>query len=382
MPDLSESLPREFVSGTVLYDFKTPVTEALDKIRKFGAVVITRDREYYGIVDTRSIFRTRGLKSLSFSKKFSVGKFSRKLPVLDSNTSIGRLVNYFHEFSAKALPYREGNRITGVVKREVALSTILSLHMLSKAKVGELMTSPVVTIGTESNVSQAMEAMEENKLSRLVVVDNGRAAGMLSLRDITERFSKPQERLPEKKSYSFSPANVPVRSVMKAPVHSIDFSRPVEDAARKLLENRISSLVVTKGSYPAGIISIRDIIEGAAASTAKTESSVMISGLDEYTKESEDSVRGAAKKLLSKINKFEKLDADYISVNIKRHKERNYEMHARLALRKRGIVFASAEGYSLESTLATLFNSIYKRVSGRKESFVDRKRSAERHYGE
>ncbi len=383
MQALFESLPKEFVTKTVFYDYKTPVTEVLDKVSKQGAVVVLRNREYYGMVDDRSLFRKGALKSLNFSKRFPVGKFAAKLPILDSETSLGRLIGYFHDFSAKALPYQDGKRITGMVKRDVVVSMIISMHMLSKAKVVDIMSSPVVTVGSGSNVSQATGAMEKNRIARVVVVNgSGAVAGLISQRDISDRFSKPQERLPEKKSYVFSPSNVSVDSIMRTSVYTIDSGRPAEEAARKMLENKVSSLVVTKGSRPVGIVAIRDIVENAAASTAKTQSRVVLSGLDDSTREYEQDVRDAANRLISKIDRFEGSDVDYVSLNIERHRERNYEIRARLALRGRGVVFAHSSGYNLDTALSSLLNGIYKRVRSRKENFVSDRKLAERRYEE
>ncbi len=376
-------MPKEFVSSTSFYDYKTPITETLERVRKQGAVVVLRDKEYYGMVDDRSLFRTRNLKPLSFSKSFPVGKFARKLPVLDSDTSLGMLISYFHDFSAKALPYQEGSKIAGIVKRDVVVSTIISLHMLSKAKVSDIMSSPVVSIDREANIAQAVSAMGKNNIARLVVLDSGdRLSGLLSMRDVSDMLAKPQERLPERKSYTFSPSNVPVSSVMRTPVYTIDSNKSAEDAARQLLEKRVSSLVVVHNARPVGIVSTRDIIESAAATTAKTQSRVVLSGLDENTREYEQELRDAVNRLVSKIDRFERIDVDYVAVNVKRHRERNYEMHARLALRKRGTVFAHASGYTLDSTLSDLTDSIYKRVRERKEGFLDKRRLAERRYEE
>ncbi|MDE1873689.1 MAG: CBS domain-containing protein [Candidatus Micrarchaeota archaeon] len=383
MPALFEALPKEFVSDAQFYEYKTPVTETMDKVRKLGVVVVLRDREYFGLVDDRSLFREQAIGPLKFSKSLPVGKFARKLPVLDSSTSLGMLINYFHDFSAKALPYQEGSRITGVVRRDVVVSTILSLHMLAKAKVADMMSSPIISIPQDSSMAQARNAMEKNKIARVVVLDaKGRLSGVISQRDIADRLTKPEERLPERKSYAFSPSNISAASIMRAPVYTIDADRRAEDAAKMLLENRISALVVTKNSVPVGVVSIRDIIESAAAATAKTQSRVMVSGLDEYTGDYEQAIRDSMNRLVSKIDRFGHNEVDYVSVNVKRHRERNYELHARLALRKRGVVFAHANGYNLESTLDALLDSIYKRVRTRKESFLSNRRLAERHYEE
>jgi CBS domain-containing protein len=382
MANLFESLPSEFVSKTEFFDYKTPVTQTLDKVKKLGAVVILKNGEYYGVVDDRSIFRTRTLKPLNFSKSFSIGKFARKLPVLDSSTSLNRLIGYFHEFSAKAFPYQEGKRITGVVKREVALSTILSLHIISKVKVSDAMSTPVIAIDSKANVAQAASTMEKNRIARLIVLDAGRLVGLISMRDILDNLTNPQQRPPQFKSSSFSLSNVPVQNIMRAPVYIIDYGMPTDSAIRQLLENRISSLVVTRNNRPVGIISVRDIIEAAAATTAKVQSRVMISGLDSYTKEYEESMQTSINALIDKINKFEKLTVDYVSLNVKWSRERNYEMKARLALQKKGAIFVHVTGYNLESTLSDLIEKIYKRIKERKEFSVSMKREAYRYYGE
>jgi CBS domain-containing protein len=382
MQTLFESMPTEFVTKTVVYDYKTPLTKTLDNIKKLGAVVVMKDGEYYGIVDDRSIFRTRGLNPMDFTKKLSIGKFAKKVPIVDSATSLSRLITYFHEFSAKALPYQDGKRLTGMVKREIALSTILSIHAISKSTAGDVMSAPMVTIASSANLAQAENLMEKNKIARLVVIDDGRLLGLVSQRDVLELYSKPQERLPELKQNSFSLAKVLVKDMMKTPVHTIDFGMPADSAIRQLLEKGISSLVVTRGNRPVGLLTTRDVIESAAASSAKTQSKIILSGLDEYTKEYEDEIRSSVNKLIEKVDKFEKLNVDYVSINVKRSKERNYEMNGRLSLQRRGTVFAHSTGYSLETTLSGLIGTLYKRMREKKETAISNKRESERYYGE
>ena len=369
------------MSETVFYDYKTPLTETMDDVKKLGAVIVTKDNEYYGVVDDRSIFRTRGLKSLNLYKNFSIGKFATKVPVLDSNTSLSGLINYFHESSAKALPYKEGVKITGIVKREMLLKTMLSLHLLSKVRAGDAMSSPVVVIDPKANVAQATNIMEKHKISRLAVIDKGKLVGIISQRDISDYFAKPMERLPEMKESSSSSA-IEVSSIMSSPVYTIDYGKPVEDAIKQILERKMSSLIVTRGSRTVGVISVRDLIENAVAAVSKEQSKIIISGLDDYTKEYEDSIRTSMNNLVDKIDRFEKLSVGYVAVNIRRSRERNYEIKARLALEKRGTVFAHANGYSLDSTLSNLLDSIYKRIREKKETIVDDRKGAERYYGE
>ena len=382
MQALFEALPKEFVSGTSFVDYKTPVTEVLENIRRLGAVVVLKNRQYYGIVDDRSVSRSRSLQPLKFSKSFPIGKLARKLPPLGPETSLSKLIADFHESSAKVLPYMQGGKITGIVRRSVVLSTILSLHMLSKLKVADVMSAPVVSIAPGANLAQAISTMSKSNIARLAVVDKGPAPGILTAQDITDNLTKPEERMPEKKSRGFSPANIQVSSVMRSPAYTISHDRPAEDAIKGLLEKHISSLIVTKADKAVGMVTVSDILENAAALTARTRSNVIVSGLDEYTKDYEQQIRNEAERLVSRIDRFQGLQADYVSLNIKRHRERNYEAHARLALKQKGTVFAHAYGYSVESVVSSLIESIYDRVKERKEEFISSKRGAERYYGE
>jgi CBS domain-containing protein len=382
MATLFEPVPIEFVCKTETYDYKTPISQTLSKVKKNCAVVVTRDGEYYGIVDDRSVFRKRSLKPVNFAKSFAIGKFAKKLPIIDSGTSLSTLIEYFHEYSAKALPYQEGKKITGIVTRDMVMKTILSTHMISKSRVNDVMTSPLVAIDSQANMAQAQSAMEKHKIARLVVLENGKIAGLLSMRDMFDRFTNPQERMPELKTVSFSLANIPVKSMMKTSVFTIDYDMPADSVIREFLEKKISSLVVTRSNRPVGVVTVRDIIEAAAAMTAKTQSKIIITGLDDYTKEYEDEIKSSINRMIEKVDKFERLSVDYVSVNIKRSRERTYEMNGRLSLQKKGTIFSRATGFSMESTLKSLLDVFYKRLSTRKDTLVTDKRGAERYYGE
>ena len=132
-----EPVPGEFVSKTYFFDYKKPLTEALAKIRKHGAVVITKNGEYYGIVDNRSVVR----KSTKISKSTSIRGFALRVPLLDSDTSIESAIHKFYTSSATALPYYEKSRITGIVGRRSMLKAILSLHLLSGYKIKDVMST-------------------------------------------------------------------------------------------------------------------------------------------------------------------------------------------------------------------------------------------------
>ena len=72
------------------------------------------------------------------------------------------------------------------------------LRMVSRGKknasdvlAGEIMSSPVITIKAIDSIDSAASKMSKNKVKRLVVVEeDGKMAGIISVTDITKRLSK------------------------------------------------------------------------------------------------------------------------------------------------------------------------------------------------
>ena len=135
MPVAFQEIPAEFVSKTEFEDYSTPVAQVISKIQKYGAVVVTKDGKYFGIVDDRTIGKSTGM---AFDETMLTGKVAKAVPRLSDKTSVQDAINFFYDSSSKALPYIKDDKVTGIVKRSEILKAILSLHLLSQAKVKEL----------------------------------------------------------------------------------------------------------------------------------------------------------------------------------------------------------------------------------------------------
>jgi CBS domain-containing protein len=86
-----------------------------------------------------------------------------------------------------------GGRLVGIVTQrdllKASLSSVLSLSAraerdwLAKVRVGDVMSSPVVTIGPDVPVSEAVETMLVRKFGCLPVVDDGTLVGLVTETD-------------------------------------------------------------------------------------------------------------------------------------------------------------------------------------------------------
>ncbi len=368
------NVPKEFVSRTTLYDYKTPLTEVLGKLDYYGAVILTKGKEYYGIIDDRSIARSG---NISLSKKVSAGKYAAKVPLLDSGTSIAKAIHYFYNTGAKALPYTEGGKLPGIVKRDSVLKAILSMHMLSGYKTGDVMSTPLIAIDSEKTVSEANTVMRQNGINRLVVTSSGRLAGMLSYRAILQYSARLQQRGSSVLEGSLPSAQARVSDIAERNVLTIGYNNNIDAAIRELVENKVSSLLVLRGGKPVGMLTIKDIFSAAAAGNVESSEGIILSGIDPGMRQYEEGIRSEIEKVLGRLDRFTKFRAENIAVHVRKHKVRNYEIQARLWLKSRGAISASAQGYSIESTLKEVLEKIYNKIKEKKEVVYMYKKKAE-----
>ncbi len=358
-----EAVPEEFVSETVIFDYKTPAKEAFEKIKRFGTVIVTKDGGFYGIVDNRTIARQGSLK---LSDKHPLGKFATRVPVLDKDVSVDKAIAQFYEFATKALPYRSGKKVTGIIKREEMLKAILSLHRLSSRKVEDAMSSPVIAIDADAQISQAKAAMQSNKVNRLVVLSNGRPIGILAYANIIEQGAKMQRRV-GKQNRNLTTVTYRVMDVCEKNIKKIDPKAPLDDAIREFLKQGVSSLLVSNGEQLVGVVTIKDIFRAASSGISTNEEEIVLSGLDEETSEYEQEIRDSLHSLIDRINKFHMLQVAKITLTIRHSKVRNYEAKGRLMLVDGGSISASSSGFSLDRTMSVLTDTLYEEAKEKKE---------------
>ncbi|MEM0201026.1 MAG: CBS domain-containing protein [Candidatus Micrarchaeaceae archaeon] len=377
MKQAFEVLPKEFVSETSYFKNNEELTSAIPKINKDIAVIVMKDKEYYGIVDDRSIYRS----NQKINKKTKIGSFAVKLPTLEDQTSIDKAIYLFYISQAKALPYISNKKVLGLVKRETILKAILSLHLTSKLRVRDIMSSPVIAVTPSSSVLNAKAFMQKNKINRLVVTSNGKTDGILTYRDILNNTMRSPDK-PAKGSKEDSIKKMSVESIYSQNPFTINYNERVDDALRIMLENNISSILVNRSNKTVGVLTTKDILEALVKNSGLIKDNIIIFGLDYYTKEYESEIREEIEKMYDKLEKFHKINIVQISLNVKRHKSKNYELHMRVWLGKRGIISHGLTGFSLEETLSELIKNIYDTIKKKKEIIYMKKESLGRYNDE
>ena len=329
-------IPSDLVSETLTFDCKTPVTKVIPELRKYPAVIISKNKLYYGIVDTRTIYRSK--QNLKLGKDERIERFATRVPKITDNTSIDDLIYYFYRAGVKALPYYDGKRITGVLERTTLLKMMLSLGLLKDMKVNEAMTTPVLAIDVNASLTQAKAAMRENKVNRLVALDNNKFVGLVTNYDIVQDYTKIGEKMPILRDAGKNPLNVIVQDIMEKNPRSIDCEKSLSDAVRELVENKISSVLVFKKGIPIGMLTVTDVLESVVAKKRIEERRIFISGLDADSYQYSDDIREELKSFMARAEKLSGVNIDYVTFRVKRVGNKAFEIQVRLSLGKIGII--------------------------------------------
>lgn len=354
------SIPSEFVSEAKIYDFKQPLVEAISNVNKMGAVIVTKEGKYYGIVDARAATRA-GLK---LDKNFPVGKVAKQAPQLNEESDIEKAISLFYSSSTKALPFMRSGRVAGMVKRTAIIKAILSMHLLSDVKVNDIMTTPVIAIDQDTGLERARVSLREHRVNRLLVLDHGRLLGILTSKNFMEYGMANKKKLLQ---LEVPRRNVNAGDVCERNIHTIAYGNSAEDAIRQFVERDISSLPVIRNGKPVGIVTVHDIFEIIVKNANVQSRNIVISGLDENTREYEEDTLTALEGFARKVEHFTGVRIDYIALNVKRIKMKEYELRARMGFVRGGAVSMHVSGYSLEATLNALMAKMLKAVRNKND---------------
>jgi CBS domain-containing protein len=118
-----------------------------------------------------------------------------------------------------------------------------------KKSVKEYMTPLPQTIGVAGNLYLAKMTMDEHACHHLPVLDGGKLVGMLSYLDLSLMILTSKGK------------DGRVRDVMTVEPFIVDPETPVQDVAKQMIQQKISSAIVSaKGQAPWGIFTSTDAL--------------------------------------------------------------------------------------------------------------------------
>jgi acetoin utilization protein AcuB len=126
--------------------------------------------------------------------------------------------------------------------------------------VRDIMQSRLITVDPKTTLPQAMRLAAERRIRHLPVVDDGELVGIVSDRDLKQAMASPATSL-EAHELTYLLQRLTVDQLMTRAVITVRPGLPVAEAARLMLQERISALPVTDDGRLIGIITETDLLE-------------------------------------------------------------------------------------------------------------------------
>lgn len=143
-----------------------------------------------------------------------------------------------------ALVVAPGGRPCGVVSTTDLLRALPALAEegapAPARTVRELMSSPVVSVGPDATLREAAALMLRHRIHRVVIDAGGQAPSVLTTQGLMRAVLRAR-------------LDVPLGSVMSAPVETVDVGEPIAEALRRLERANVHGLVVIDGTWPVGV---------------------------------------------------------------------------------------------------------------------------------
>lgn len=129
---------------------------------------------------------------------------------------------------------------------------------LGEMKIGDIMTTDVVTISGNSSLSEARRLMDLNHLRRLPVVDNDKLIGIIT-KDGLDRMGPSQLTTFSIHELSYLLSKIKVLEVMRKDVLTGTPDMTVKEAVAMGQSKRVGSIVVVEAGKVVGIVTTNDI---------------------------------------------------------------------------------------------------------------------------
>ena len=126
-------------------------------------------------------------------------------------------------------------------------------------RVKEWMSASLTATGPKTSVSEARELMRRKVIRHLLVTEGERLVGIVTDRDIRLNLPSPATSL-SVWEINYLLTKLTVGDVMTKAVITVEPERPIEEAARLILEHRIGALPVVSDGRLEGILTETDLL--------------------------------------------------------------------------------------------------------------------------
>jgi len=116
-------------------------------------------------------------------------------------------------------------------------------------KVRDVMVREVITVDEDSTVKEAVAVMNEFQIGSLIVLERGKAMGIVTERDFLRRVIAEARDV----------MNTKVKEIMTTPLVVVEPCTDLEEAVKLMFQSKIKKLAVVDANKLVGIVTLTDI---------------------------------------------------------------------------------------------------------------------------
>jgi len=192
---LMRSAPTVSLQDSLSKVAKLMITSGINQLPVFSGEKLS------GIVTDEAVIQGALIGKWGSTKVEEV--MTKKPLLVEEDESVGAVLSLFREHGISHAPVVRDGSLVGMVSIQNIIASIFQPKQ--RQAVGDtsipakgIMTKPVITVLPETTLKDAAEKMQKFNISSLVVVRKGRAAGILTKRDLLEPLAEmemPKQRI-------------------------------------------------------------------------------------------------------------------------------------------------------------------------------------------
>lgn len=301
-----------------------------------------------------------------------VKKLMRSAPKINIDFSLNKTAKLMIESGIRKLPVFDNNNLVGFITDENIIKRMVYSDW-GNIKLRKIMTKAPTTIDSNRSIGALLNIMREQGISHVPITKAGKVVGIVSIQDILDHIFQPKHRQTKGEiiGEKVPIVGIPSGSIMSSPVITVTPEISIKDAIKKMSKHNISSLVVIDKEMLVGITTKLDFLEPISQmdlEEQKIKIQFGIKGIEINPNQKNLMID----EFNSFIHKYkEGLEVGTLFVYIKTHGKSHKGIpliHCRLQLKTaKGSFFSSGEGYGVESTFQVAMERLDRRLLRSKE---------------
>ena len=109
---------------------------------------------------------------------------------VNTETTVSQIAKMMAQSGIGAVLVKKNEHLAGIITDRDYATKIVSHNLSFDTPVGEIMSSPLITINYDESIIAAAERMINKKIRKLAVTDNGNIVGLVTSTDLIKQFVK------------------------------------------------------------------------------------------------------------------------------------------------------------------------------------------------